>query len=158
MQVKRILFPTDFSHLGNAGLPLAASIARDQGAELVILHVKEPPVGYVAGELVYDPIETSDEPVKLALQAIKPSDPRVRYMHKMVTGEPSTEIVRAAEDEGVDLIVMSTHGRTGLSRMFMGSVAEAVVRRASCPVLTFKQPAKTEVTQSAERSLAMAGK
>ena len=74
------------------------------------------------------------------LEKIKPSDPKVQFVHTMVTGDPATEIVRVAKDEGVDLIVMSTHGRSGLTRVLMGSVAELVVRRASCPVLTFKQP------------------
>ena len=75
------------------------------------------------------------------LEKIKPADPKVQYVHRMVTGDPATEIVRVAKEEGVDLIVMSTHGRSGLTRVLMGSVAELVVRRAECPVLTFKQPA-----------------
>ena len=63
------------------------------------------------------------------------------YEHRLVTGDPASSIVNLAEMEGADLIVMGTHGRTGFSRLLMGSVAELVVRRAKCPVLTFKQPA-----------------
>ena len=60
--------------------------------------------------------------------------------HHLVTGEPATAIVRLATSEQADLIVMATHGRSGLSRLLMGSVAEAVVRQAACPVLTLRQP------------------
>jgi nucleotide-binding universal stress UspA family protein len=66
----------------------------------------------------------------------------VPYEHHLITGDPATAVVQLAEEENVDMIVMGTHGRTGLSRLLMGSVAEAVVRKANCPVLTFKQPAR----------------
>jgi nucleotide-binding universal stress UspA family protein len=68
-------------------------------------------------------------------------DPRLREVNvhtEMVTGDPVTEILQAAREHGCDLIVMSTHGRTGLARLLMGSVAEQVLRRAPCPVLTVK--------------------
>jgi nucleotide-binding universal stress UspA family protein len=62
----------------------------------------------------------------------------IRFEHKLLMGTAADEIVRAAEEGGVDLIVIGTHGRTGLKRVLMGSVAEAVMRRATCPVLTLK--------------------
>ena len=137
MPIKRILFPTDLSHLSDAGLPLATTIARDRGAELLILHVQEPPAA--AGEWCYGLLEPDTEAIKQMLDKVKPTDPRVPCTHRMVTGDPATEIMRGAAEEGVDMIVMSTHGRTGLPRVLMGSVAEAVVRRAPCPVVTIKQ-------------------
>ena len=70
-----------------------------------------------------------------------PTDPTVPVVHKLLVGDPAEAIVQQAEAEHADMIVMGTHGRTGLTRMLMGSVAEAVVRRAACPVLTVKQPA-----------------
>jgi nucleotide-binding universal stress UspA family protein len=73
------------------------------------------------------------------LHAVVPTDPSIPFEHKLMTGDPAAEIVRLAESEGADMIVMATHGRTGLRRLLMGSVAEAVVRRAACPVLTVKQ-------------------
>ena len=73
------------------------------------------------------------------LEAVVPTDPTVPYEHRLITGDPATAIARLAEEEQADLIVMGTHGRTGLTRLLMGSVAEAVVRRAPCPVLTYKQ-------------------
>ena len=74
------------------------------------------------------------------LHAVKPADPKVPFEHRLVMGNPAEEIVRLADEEGADLIVMATHGRAGFKRLLMGSVAEEVVRRAKCPVFTFKPP------------------
>lgn len=142
MKPKTILFPTDFSHASDEVLPHATALARDSGATLIILHVEEPPVAYGGGELYYGIAEPNTDALKKMLENIKPADPKVPCVHRMVTGDPATEIVRVATDEHADLIVMSTHGRSGLTRVLMGSVAELVVRRAPCPVLTFKQPAE----------------
>lgn len=139
MSTKRILFPTDFSRTADATLPVVTSLARDRDAEVVILHVQEPPTHYAAGEWYYGPIEPDVNTLKQLLHEIKPADPRVLYRHRLAQGDPPIEIVRVAQEEGADMIVMSTHGRTGLTRALMGSVAEAVVRRADCPVLTVKQ-------------------
>jgi nucleotide-binding universal stress UspA family protein len=75
------------------------------------------------------------------LQDVCPSDPGITFEHRLVMGDPATEIVRVAEEEKAELIVLGTHGRTGLSRILMGSVAEAVVRHAPCPVLIYRQDA-----------------
>lgn len=140
MPYSKILFPTDLSRLGDAALPLATMIARDRRAELIILHVQELPRTYAPGEWTFFPLEPDLEAIKQMLDEVKPTDPKVPYTHRMVEGDPATEIMCVAKDEGVEMIVMSTHGRTGLPRVLMGSVAEAVVRRAPCPVVTFKQP------------------
>lgn len=142
MNIKKILFPTDFSHTGDAALALATALARDSGATILIVHVEEPPVAYGGGEMYYGMPEPALEEIKRMLHAITPSDPNVKYEHRLITGDPASAIVRLAEEENVDMIVMGTHGRTGLSRLLMGSVAESIVRRASCPVLTYKH--KTE--------------
>ena len=78
---------------------------------------------------------------------VVPTDSKVAYEQRLVTGDPATEIVRLAKDENVDMIVMGTHGRTGLRRLLMGSVAEAIVRRAHCPVFTFKEPHSEQVEE-----------
>lgn len=140
MNMKKILFPTDFSHTGDAALKLATSMARDSGATLLIVHVEEPPVAYGGGEMYYGMPEPATDDLKRMLEAITPDDPQVAYEHRLITGDPPGALVRLAESENVDLIVIGTHGRTGLSRLLMGSVAEAVVRKAPCPVLTYKQP------------------
>ncbi|HTN74247.1 MAG TPA: universal stress protein, partial [Pirellulaceae bacterium] len=131
---------TDFSHTGDAALTMAADLASANNAMLYIVHVEEPPAYYGGGEMYYGMLDpTTDEQIKM-LEAVKPADPTVQFQHRLLSGEPASALVAFAESEQIDLIVLGTHGRGGLSRLLMGSVAEAVVRRASCPVLTFKQP------------------
>jgi universal stress protein A len=144
MKLKRILFPVDFSKFSDAGLPFATSLARDSGADLIILHVQEPATAYTAGEWYYGPIAPDPEMLREALEKIRPTDPSVPCVHQIVLGNPAAQIVSTAENEGVDMIVMSTRGRTGVSRALMGSVAENVVRRANCPVVVVKQPPKKD--------------
>ncbi len=140
MQARKILFPTDFSHTGDAALELATSLARDTGATLLIAHVEEPPVAYGGGEMYYGMPEPATEDLRRMLHEVVPKDAKVPYEHRLITGDPASAITRLAEEEKVDMIILGTHGRTGLARLLMGSVAEAIVRRASCPVLTYKQP------------------
>jgi nucleotide-binding universal stress UspA family protein len=144
MQAKKILFPTDFSSSSDAALKYATALAKDTGAKLSIVHVQEPPAAYGGGEMYYGIPEPDLAALKEMLEAIKPTDPAVPFEHHLVTGEPARTIVKLAKEEGVDLIVMGTHGRTGLGRLLMGSVAEAVVRHALCPVFTFKEPQKAK--------------
>ena len=149
MKADKIVVPTDFSHCGDAALRLAASLARDTGAKLLIVHVEEPPLAYGGGEMYYGVPEPATEDLQRMLERVVPPDANVTYEHRLISGEPASAIVQLAEDEKADLIVMATHGRTGLTRLLMGSVAEAVVRRAPCPVLTYKvgldAPNKSEV-------------
>lgn len=140
MIARKVLFPTDFSDAGKHALELATSLARDGGGSLVIVHVEEPPTAYGGGELYYVQ-EPDREELKKRLAAVMPADPAVSCVHKLLVGDPAEAIIQVADSERVDLIVMGTHGRRGLTRLLMGSVAEAVVRRAACPVLTVKQPA-----------------
>ncbi len=137
---KKIIFPTDFSNASDAGLKYATSLAKDHGATLVVVHVEEPPAVYGTGELYYGIPNPDTTVLTEMLKAIIPTDASVRCEHRLVSGDPATEIVRLADEENAELIVLSTHGRTGLRRLLMGSVAEAVVRRAKCPVFTFKEP------------------
>lgn len=141
MYAKKILFPTDFSHTGDAAMELATSLARDTGATLLIVHVEESPNVYAGGEFYYGIPNPPTEELRRMLEEVKPRDPSVAYEHRLVSGDPATTIVRLADSEGVDMIVMGTHGRTGIARLLMGSVAEAVVRHANCPVLTYKHHA-----------------
>jgi nucleotide-binding universal stress UspA family protein len=144
MHAQKILFPTDFSTLSDAALRHATALARDMGAKLVIVHVEEPPAAYGTGEMYYGIPDPDMPALTKMLEAVVPADPQVPYEHHMATGDPAGEIVSLAEKEKVDLIVMGTHGRTGLGRLLMGSVAEAVVRRAPCPVFTFKEAKPTK--------------
>lgn len=140
MNAQKILFPTDFSDASHAALKYATVLARDSGATLLILHAEDwiPPL---SGEM-YMPTKNFGNPeLKKLLATVVPADKEVAYEHLFVVGEPADEILRIANEQHVDLIVMGTHGRTGLGRLLMGSVAEAIVRRAECPVVTVKQKA-----------------
>lgn len=141
MADRKIFFPTDFSPASEAAMPLALSLAKDRGATLVIVHVEEPPAAYGGGEMFYTVPDVTTENNQKRLEALAPKDAGVPYELRLVTGSPAATLVRMAEEEDADLIVMGTHGRTGLMRVLMGSVAEAVVRRAKCPVLTLRKSA-----------------
>jgi nucleotide-binding universal stress UspA family protein len=140
MKANKILFPTDFSSSSDAPLAYATALARDMGAMLLIVHVEEPPMAYGGGEMYYGIAEPDYEALRRMLEDVKPTDPAVPCERRLVTGDPASAIVDLAREEEVDLIVMGTHGRTGLRRLLMGSIAEAVVRTAPCPVLTYKPP------------------
>ena len=137
MKVRKILFTTDFSHYSQTALDLATSLARDRGAELIVLHVQDLLVDFGGGEM-YSITEPANKEAARQLKAVVPADPSVRFQHRLIVGPPAPSILKLADEEQVDMIVMATHGRTGMSRLLMGSVAEEVVRNANCPVLTVK--------------------
>jgi universal stress protein A len=141
MNTKKIIFPTDFSHLSDAALAQATALARDSNGLLLIVHVQELPAIYGEGSMYYGLPEPDLGALKKMLAAVVPDDPKVRYEHRLLFGSPAEELVGLAQREKADLIVMSTHGRTGLKRLLMGSVAEVVVRKAPCPVLSFRAAA-----------------
>lgn len=138
MHISKILVPVDFSTPTRAAVQMATSLAKDHGASLLLLHVEEPPLAYGGGELYYGVDAPDVEALRKMLEEVKPTDPSVTCTRRLVTGDPAAAIVRVAEEEAADLIVMSTHGRTGVTRFLMGSVAEEVVRKSSSPVLTLK--------------------
>jgi nucleotide-binding universal stress UspA family protein len=152
MNAAKILFPTDFSTLGQTALEMATALAKERGAKLVIAHVEEPPMAYGGGELYYGIAEPDRQEIQRMLTEVLPTDPTVGYEHRLMIGSPATAIVHLAEKEQVDMIVMPTHGRTGIVRLLMGSVAEEVVRKAQCPVLTVKAavPAKVKAQPKAK--------
>jgi universal stress protein A len=149
MTTRKILFPTDFSTTEHTALEMATSLARDRGAKLLIAHVEEPPMAYGGGELYYGIEEPDREQLRKMLSEVLPTDPSIAYEHKLLIGSPATAIVYLAEKENVEMIVMPTHGRTGLLRVLMGSVAEEVVRKAKCSVLTVKAAAPKPVSKEA---------
>lgn len=149
-KTNKILCPTDFSVFTDAALSEASSLAAESSATLDIVHVYESYDASAAmGEaaLVYPNawgIPPRNE-VRQQLGGVKPTLPGVKFERHLLEGNPVREIVAFAEREHVDLIVMGSHGRTGLSRLVMGSVAEGVTRRASCPVLIVKHPSAISV-------------
>ena len=145
MNVHKILVATDFSTCNDEALEMATSVARSSGAAMLIVHVEEPPAIYSEGMMYYGMPNPTAEHQRRMLENLVPDDPVVRYEHRLITGTPAPAIVKLAKQEKVDLIVIGTHGRTGIDRMLVGSVAEAVLRRANCSVLTFKQTKRTPV-------------
>jgi len=144
MKTRKILFPTDFSSKSKAALEYAAALARERRALLVIVHVQEPPLVYAEGAYYYgEPVPDADV-LRNMLLAVKPHDPAVACHYRFVQGLPAAGILAVAKEEDVDLIVMSSHGRSGLSRLLMGSIAEEVMRKAECPVMVVKPTAKAE--------------
>ena len=139
MAAKTILFPTDFSTASDAALAHAETLAKQAGAKLLIVHIEEPPLAYGGGELYYGLPEPNSARIRNMLEDVKPTDPAVPFEHRLTMGDPAAEVVRIAAEDKVEMIVMGTHGRTGLTRMLMGSVAEAIVRRSPCPVLTYRE-------------------
>lgn len=146
MKASKIMFPSDFSHTGDAALEMATSLARDSGATLLIVHVEERPIAYGGGEFYYGVDEPATDDLKRMLEEVRPVDSHVPCEHRLVKGDPATAITNLAREEQVDMIVMGTHGRTGVSRLLMGSVTESVVRHANCPVLTYRRPAERTVS------------
>jgi nucleotide-binding universal stress UspA family protein len=138
------LHPTDFSESSAQAFQVACALARDADVRVIILHVC-PPVVFNFGE---GPVTTTIEQEKERrwerLLQIQPPSPAIRIEHQLAEGGPEEEILRVAERAPCDLIVMGTHGRTGLGRVLLGSVAEAVLRHAPCPVLTVKAPRAAE--------------
>jgi len=139
LAMQTILHPTDYSPRSEYALRLAALLAKEPGSRLILLHVVEPPqaIGTV-GRLAPPASEEVKERAWERLLQLWPADPARRVQHVLAEGDPAAQILRIACEHHCDLIVMGTHGRTGLDRFVLGSVAEQVVRRAGCPVLTIK--------------------
>ncbi len=144
---KRICCPIDFSEASRAAMEVAADLARRFGAQLTLLHAYPVP-GYTFpdGSVVASPRmmqELADQAERhLATWRADAEQivggPRVAV--EKAVGEPAAEIVAFAKRASTDLLVLGTHGRTGLEHALMGSVAERVVRKARCPVLTVRPP------------------
>lgn len=139
MKAQTILVPVDFSMNQEKTLGLATSLARDSGGKLFIVHVEEPALSYATGAAYYGvPNPQHDDLVKMLHEVVPPATD-VEYEHRSLAGLPADAIIECAEEIEADFIVMGTHGRTGVTRVLMGSVAEAVMRRAPCPVITVKE-------------------
>lgn len=143
--VRRIVHPSDFSPASSAAFTRAVDMAKESGAEVVIVHVLAPiaPLvadGYVSGK-VYDDLQRSARAHgKQQLDALvaRARKAGVQASGLLLEGVPYSQITRAAKSRRADMIVMGTHGRSGLAKLFLGSVAERVVATSTCPVLTVR--------------------
>jgi nucleotide-binding universal stress UspA family protein len=106
---------------------------------LIVLHVAEPPVVGYEGTMT-PPAEGDWMALKERLRRIRAPDAKIPIKRRLEEGDPAAEILRVAAESDCDVIMMGTHGRTWMARVLMGSVAEQVVRRATCPVLVVKTP------------------
>lgn len=152
MSFRKILIAVDFSPHAEHALEVAADLAKRLGAAVGIVHVHEP--------VVWAPglVEALDAKAGAALRSgldglLTEAATRARAAGvasvetRLIEGAPFVEIARCAQEGGYDLIVLGTHGRTGIGHALIGSVAERVVRKAHCPVLTVNLPSSTETTE-----------
>jgi nucleotide-binding universal stress UspA family protein len=148
IELRRILFPTDFSELSVHGVKYARCFAESYGAELHVLHVVDEayqywmamgpnslPVGPSPEEVVSGVRVEMEKFVKDHFSSMASS-----LQSNIVVGRPFLEIIRYAREKVIDLIIIGTHGRSGLGHVLLGSVAEKVVRKAPCPVLSIRHP------------------
>jgi nucleotide-binding universal stress UspA family protein len=158
--IKTVLYPTDFSDCSRYAFGLATTMARLDKARLIVLHVRQD----TGSRFAYSEMATYLQPdayedwLWKVLARFQVPDEDVTVEHQLLDGNPATEILRVADETGTDLIVMGTHGRTGLKRLVLGSIAECVLRKAHCPVITVQLPRqRCQETGSEECCLASVG-
>ncbi len=155
MKLTRILTPTDFSKFSGFALEWAAYLAQCMKADLTLLHVILEEEGKIIEEIIgegavvhipkgirQNVVEDRQKKLKEQFNMVVSNDIKssIRVEEMTRIGVPFLEIIKVAKEKDVDLIVMGTHGRTGLAHVLIGSVAEKVVHHAHCPVLTIKHP------------------
>jgi nucleotide-binding universal stress UspA family protein len=138
IRIQKILYPTDFSSYSNQAYFHAVSLAEKHAASLTVLFVYNPDSTVTPGSQGDE--EADRRYWQGQLEQIRPVDQRIPVQHVLLQGDPAAEIVRYSKEATVDVVVMGTHGRTGLDRLLLGSVAEKVLRDAVCSVLVVKLP------------------
>jgi nucleotide-binding universal stress UspA family protein len=139
-RIRHLVVATDFSAPADAALALAVEVAREIGAQLTLIHAWNPPVAVGLPDMAVGAVTASREAAEVALAA---RTQRVADLHQgvdahIVDGAAPDAIVRETSKLGGDLLIVGTHGRGGVQRLILGSVAEQVVRKATCPVLTVR--------------------
>jgi nucleotide-binding universal stress UspA family protein len=144
-RIRRILHPSDFSRASGAAFTKAIEMAKTNRAELLVVHVLAPVMpmlgdGYVSPKVYEEIIATARSQAQAELNRLvaKARKAGARVKSLLMEGVPHEQITRAARSKRADLVVIGTHGRTGLAKFFLGSVAGRVVSIASCPVLTVR--------------------
>ena len=145
INLNTILVPSDFSECSDEALRYGLELARRFDAQIHLLHVVQDPVtqpwaaeGFSVP--LFEVVEQWQKQAEERLRAAVPAADRARVTVASIVATPYAEILDYASAHRVDLIVMGTHGRGGVSHMLLGSIAERVVRRAPCPVLTVRRP------------------
>jgi len=146
--IQKILVPIDFSDYSKSALKYAVNFCKNCKADMFLIYVVEPviyPPDFSMGQIAIPSVNSElderarQELDKLAKEEI-PSTVNVKTLIK--TGKPFLEIIETASELDVDLIIIATHGRSGVEHILFGSTAEKVVRKAPCPVLTLREPIK----------------
>jgi nucleotide-binding universal stress UspA family protein len=156
--IRRILHPTDFSPASRPAFIRALELARTSRAELIVLHVMSPPILYApdgyATPQAYDRLLAdlqADAQKQLGRLVASAKSRGVRARGVLLEGVPPDRIARAARSTRADLVVIGTHGRTGLARLFLGSVASRVIATAPCPVLSVRAGTRAAAPASRPR-------
>ncbi len=147
---KTIVFATDFSPASRVAFEVASALARDYKARMIVMHVVEPARAAFSEYAAYVGPEEDKGEAMAKLQAIKAPSQRVTIEHRLLEGDPAEVITETAAEVAADLVILGTHGRTGFTRLMMGSVAEEVLRKAPCPVLTVRGAVALEVEKRDE--------
>ncbi len=142
IKFEKILFPTDFSESAENASQYAISMAEKFGSKIFVVHVVEP-FTYTSdlGIDMGDQFQVMEATAKRFLEDVVTSirEKNIDVQGILLTGAPFVEIIKFAKQEQVNLIIMATHGRTGIEHILLGSTAEKVVRKSPCPVLTVKR-------------------
>lgn len=148
LNIKKILVPIDFSDYSKSALKYAQEFSKFFDAEIILIYVVEPmvyPPDFSMGQIAIPTIDieldkrAKEELEKLARNEIQPN---TKFQIIIKTGKPFVEIIQTASELDVDLIIIATHGHSGVEHILFGSTAEKVVRKAPCPVLTLREPLK----------------
>jgi len=147
-----IVHATDFSESSLFAWHMACALARDHGARLLLVHVRPGSiVVFAEGPMPPDPVDEDD--LKAKLETMQPTSPHLLVERYLIDGDPARAVVEFAARKGADMIVVGSHGRIGISRMVMGSVAELIARRSACPVLIVKMPVTEEAVVAEPEAL-----
>ena len=137
---RKVLCAVDFSPSTKMTIEMARQIAETNNGTVILFHVVPMPVEAMGQPLMVEPLAGAEDDARRRLNRIASESLTHSYEILVVTGDPANSIIEAAQEQAADLIVMATHGRTGLKHFFLGSVAERVVREASVPVMTVRAP------------------
>jgi nucleotide-binding universal stress UspA family protein len=146
--IKKVLVPIDFSDYSKSALKYATDFAQNFNAEMFLVYVVEPviyPPDFSMGQIAIPSVNVEwDIKAKAELDKLAGSEipDTIKVQTIIKTGKPFWEIIETAADEDVDIIIIATHGHSGMEHILFGSTAEKVVRKAPCPVLTLREPIK----------------
>lgn len=154
LRIQTILVPTDFSEIAAQALQVACSLARDHGAKLVLMSAPLPPPPSAEGYVPFEDYAGLSGEAECQLTAVAKNIADLPIKTRVLVGSAGPAIVETAKAVQADLIVMGTHGRSGLMRVLMGSVAEYVLRHAPCPVLAIKPKVADHLSHELDTSLA----